>query len=337
MNKYLCFLFLSWLMLVQSTQAQNLHPFRSYKGKWGYKDEFDQVKIKPRYHKAEDFNQGLAVVSRHRKYGVIDMKGKWVLKNKYTAVTILNSKERLFRVKLKRKTRLGTTYEYGVVGTNNKVYLSIVYAQLTPVSLKQPALGVAVSKGEKFALYTYKGKALTGFDYDKIYPADYTTTRILAKKRGKYGYLDQNGREVIPFVYTKAQNFAAARAKVVRDRQRYEIDDMGKILPNEPIHSLVTQSAKPVIGFLAYRKYINNNLRYPKFAHRTNVAGRVIVRMVVEKNGYLSNIKIVQGIGAGCDQEAVRVIKNSPRWIPGKLKGKPVRSMLYFPIVFQLE
>jgi len=83
-------------------------------------------------------------------------------------------------------------------------------------------------------------------------------------------------------------------------------------------------------------KYISSNLRYPANARQNNIQGKVYVAFIIEKDGDITDVKVRQGIGGGCDEEAVRVLKNSPKWKPGVLKGSPVRTYYVQPITFQL-
>jgi TonB family protein len=89
-------------------------------------------------------------------------------------------------------------------------------------------------------------------------------------------------------------------------------------------------------GSEEYVKFLKKNLKYPNEARREGVEGKVYVQFIVDKSGTVSEVKSVKGIGTGCDAEAVRVIKKSPRWIPGNLKGKPVKQRMIIPIVFKL-
>ncbi len=73
---------------------------------------------------------------------------------------------------------------------------------------------------------------------------------------------------------------------------------------------------------------------YPAEAKKYNIQGRVIVSFIIEKDGSLTNIKVMRGLGYGFDEEAVRVLKLSPKWNPGLQCGVPVRVMYTFPIVF---
>ena len=90
-------------------------------------------------------------------------------------------------------------------------------------------------------------------------------------------------------------------------------------------------------GMAAWSKFLSKNLRYPLIAQENGVSGRVMVSFVVERNGEISAIKVLRGIGAGCDEEAVRVIKKSPIWKPGMQNGKAVRVSYVIPIVFQMN
>lgn len=83
-------------------------------------------------------------------------------------------------------------------------------------------------------------------------------------------------------------------------------------------------------------RYLNSEIRYPRQAREQQVQGRVFVSFVVEPDGDLSNFKVVRGIGAGCDEEALRVLRNSPAWKPGMLDGHPVRSSYTLPVIFRL-
>ena len=90
-------------------------------------------------------------------------------------------------------------------------------------------------------------------------------------------------------------------------------------------------------GLEAFANYLRKNLRYPATAAEIGVMGRVFVNFIVEKDGSLTDIKVVKGIGHGCDEEAIRVLKKSPRWAPGMQNQQKVRVMFTIPIVFQME
>jgi protein TonB len=90
-------------------------------------------------------------------------------------------------------------------------------------------------------------------------------------------------------------------------------------------------------GMAEMYKFINSNIKYPSAAQRGNISGRVFVKFVVEKDGSISSIEIMKGIGFGCDEEAARVIKSMPRWSPAKQNGKSVRVYYNMPVFYRLE
>ncbi|HOP05376.1 MAG TPA: energy transducer TonB [Tenuifilaceae bacterium] len=86
-----------------------------------------------------------------------------------------------------------------------------------------------------------------------------------------------------------------------------------------------------------FREYIAKNLRYPEVAAENGIQGRVFVQFVVEPDGRVSNVKVVRGVDPALDKEAIRVVESSPKWKPGKQRGKPVRVSFTFPIIFVLQ
>ena len=106
---------------------------------------------------------------------------------------------------------------------------------------------------------------------------------------------------------------------------------------NDTIYQVVEQMPQYPGGEQALMKYAADNIKYPQEAKDKNISGRVFVSFVIEKDGSVSNVKVVRGIGGGCDEEAVRVIKGMPKWKPGMQKGKPVRVSYQIPIFFKLD
>jgi protein TonB len=103
------------------------------------------------------------------------------------------------------------------------------------------------------------------------------------------------------------------------------------------IFTVVEQQAEFAGGLEAMMKFIVKNMKYPAVARRMGVEGSVFVSFVVERDGSISEPKVIKGISAECDQEAVRVIKMMPQWKPGKQNGRPVRSRFVLPIKFRLS
>ncbi|MDD3636647.1 MAG: energy transducer TonB [Bacteroidales bacterium] len=84
-------------------------------------------------------------------------------------------------------------------------------------------------------------------------------------------------------------------------------------------------------------EYIAKNIKYPAMARESGIQGRVFVNFVVEPDGSVSNVKVLRGIGGGCDEEAVRVVEAMPKWTPGRQRGKAVRVSFNLPVRFTLQ
>lgn len=102
------------------------------------------------------------------------------------------------------------------------------------------------------------------------------------------------------------------------------------------VFTKVEQQAEFEGGIEKFYDYITNNMKYPAQARRMAIEGKVYVEFVVERDGSITNVKALRGIGAGCDAEAVKVIKESPNWIPATHKGIEVRVKRVIPITFEL-
>lgn len=90
-------------------------------------------------------------------------------------------------------------------------------------------------------------------------------------------------------------------------------------------------------GERALMNFINSNIRYPVVALENGIQGRVIVRFAVDKEGAISSVSIIKGIGGGCDEEAVRIVKRMPHWKPGKQGGRAVSVWYTLPIMFTIS
>lgn len=102
------------------------------------------------------------------------------------------------------------------------------------------------------------------------------------------------------------------------------------------IHELTTQ---PELAGGIHR-YLEKNTRYPPAARENEITGRIFVRFLIDENGTVSHVSLLPGarrLGAGLEEEAVRVVKTMPAWQPGTYKGKAVRVVYTLPVYFNLE
>ena len=103
---------------------------------------------------------------------------------------------------------------------------------------------------------------------------------------------------------------------------------------DDAVYSMVSEQPSFPEGMQEMMKFISDNRKYPAEAKAKDIHGKVIVAFVVERDGSLSDVKIKRGIGYGCDEEAIRLIKSMPKWTPGKQNGKAVRVSMMLPVSF---
>lgn len=106
---------------------------------------------------------------------------------------------------------------------------------------------------------------------------------------------------------------------------------------SQKVYEVVEQMPEFPGGMEGMMNYFATNIQYPEDAKNKGLGGRVLVRFIVETDGSLSEIEIVQKAYPSLDAEAVRAVKAMPRWTPGKEKGKPVRVKFTLPVAFKLQ
>jgi TonB family protein len=127
------------------------------------------------------------------------------------------------------------------------------------------------------------------------------------------------------------QKQAAAEKSDFADADVFNTDGQA----GEPIFQAVKKRPEFVGGKKAMYAFINGRVKHPTEAARKGVSGLVYVRFVVEKDGSVTQPKLLKGIGSGCDEEAVRVISMMPNWTPGEHEGKKVRVFHSLPVAFR--
>lgn len=105
----------------------------------------------------------------------------------------------------------------------------------------------------------------------------------------------------------------------------------------DQVFTIVEDPAEFPGGMKAFYKYVGDNMKYPAQARRMGVEGKVYVQFVVDKQGNVTEVVAVKGIGAGCDEEAEKVLRNSPKFKPGKQRGRAVKQKMVMPIIFRLS
>ncbi len=127
----------------------------------------------------------------------------------------------------------------------------------------------------------------------------------------------------------------------VQQDEVIEVYEAPEIIDDEVVEQEIFQIVEEMPSFpggeAKLMEYVGKNIKYPQIARETGIQGRVFVGFVVEPDGSISNVKLLRGIGGGCDEEAMRVIKSLPKWKPGKQRGKAVRVSYQIPVFFKLQ
>jgi TonB family protein len=142
--------------------------------------------------------------------------------------------------------------------------------------------------------------------------------------------LDSAGRNMLEHLSTDELEGLAAWAQGIKSKPKEALEAPA---PRPEIFTMVEQMPE-FPGDI--NKYLSTNLRYPAEAAQKDIQGRVVVRFIVQEDGSIDQATVVRGIGGGCDEEALRVVKAMPRWKPGKQNGKPVKVYFTLPISFKL-
>lgn len=119
--------------------------------------------------------------------------------------------------------------------------------------------------------------------------------------------------------------FAAVVAVSAQETGKEKIYNEVEIMPEYPG------------GQEALLKFISENVKYPENAIKNEIQGKVFVSFVIDESGAVTKVKVLRGVDADLDKEAVRVIKLLEKWTPGKEKGKAVKVMYTLPINFALS
>jgi periplasmic protein TonB len=122
--------------------------------------------------------------------------------------------------------------------------------------------------------------------------------------------------------------------------------EMPEVMPTED-QQIVEEKVEPFLvveqmpdfqgGESELYKYLEKNIKYPAMARESGITGTVYIRFVVNKDGTITNATLLRGIGGGCDEEAIRVVKGMPPWKPGKQNGIPVPVYFTLPVHFILK
>ena len=130
--------------------------------------------------------------------------------------------------------------------------------------------------------------------------------------------------------FDKTKSLNESRVKALRKSAKKEQVAAAAFEAEEEL----TIDPTPEIGYDAYIEYLKENLKYPEAARENNIDGSVVITVVVQEDGSLVNFEVKQGLGFGCDEEAIRLIKEGPVWIPGRKNNKNISQSVEITVRF---
>lgn len=131
-----------------------------------------------------------------------------------------------------------------------------------------------------------------------------------------------------PIRYTFDPGIRASTVPVI-EMPEETVETPGAIVTEEP--------ASFPGGLQMWQQFLSKNIRYPRFAQRNSIEGKVLLSFYVDSAGKISDIQLIRGIGGGCNEEAIRVLKLSPQWNPALQRGVAVKSPMSIYISFKLQ
>lgn len=103
------------------------------------------------------------------------------------------------------------------------------------------------------------------------------------------------------------------------------------------VYTIVEQQPQFPGGLEAMKHYLLTNVQYPSEAKKAGVKARVLISFIIEPDRRMTDVRLLNEIGYGCDEEAMRVVKSMPQWAPGSQSGKPLRVKVTLPVLFGLD
>ena len=175
--------------------------------------------------------------------------------------------------------------------------------------------------------------------YTRMKP-DITSTYLINRIDEKYLYLkDSDTNDYLLLMTNKGiTSYDTERPNAIKENDIDNNPDINNDIENDTdsIYNVVEQMPSFPGGNAALMNYLSQNIKYPVIAEENNIQGRVVVQFVVGKDGSISNVHVSKSVESSLDEEAVRVTKSMPNWVPGKHDGQAVSVFHTLPITFRL-
>ena len=258
---------------------------------------------------------------RNKEYGAYRLRKNAGKRNLYSLITIFIAALAIWGISLVKfvESRTKTVAQTSVaeLSTLNQPKKKAEVKQQQKVKLEQPEKVVErVKSSVKFTAPVIKKD-------DEVKPEDELKTQDeLMNTKTAIGALDVKGNDDANGEVLKIKE------AVAQPEPKPEV---------EKVFDVVEQMPSFPGGPSALLEWLSNNVKYPVVAQENGVQGRVVVSFVVERDGSITDVKVVRGVDPSLDKEASRVVKAMPRWIPGKQNGSAVRVKYNVPVAFRLQ
>ncbi len=259
-----------------------------------------------------------------------------------------------------KKTKLQALY-----AADGRQILPPKFKQIKYCTDRHPLLAFSLDdRNYSGMVYGFDGNPMMEQRYFSL---DFTEDpRILIGKKthdGLFGFIDLREPEQAQFVYNRVDWQPDGSYIGNRDAESIHLSASGEILPagnapasrsnlqeveqiepsapmpDDAVYQMADIMKPPAFpgGETALNQFLAGQLKYPAIARENGVQGMVVIGFIVEKNGRITDIKILRDIGGGCGQEASRLVKSMPNWTPGIKNGQPVRTRFTLPVRFKLN
>ncbi len=205
--------------------------------------------------------------------------------------------------------------------------------------------GMFIIKNEsKWGLFRRSGSFVLEPEYENIKGTD--DGNFIINKDGRFGVVDETGNTILEPIFQRI-DFYSQHDNLVQKNNKWWTLRNNKLIEVEDIYAYRNPDEKPVwkecVGETegcSERKMLEamySKIQYPPLARERNIDGEVLTKVIINENGNVEGFEYLQKIGGGCDEEAKRVIMdNLNNWIPGKVNGEPVKTVMFIPVRFKL-
>ncbi|MEO1262407.1 MAG: TonB family protein [Bacteroidota bacterium] len=315
----------------------------SQNNKWGFVNMKGKLTIPLQYDdiwKSFDVKGGICAVKKDNKWGFIDKHGATIIDFQFDETgASFNYSDGLCTVKKDDK--------WGHINRSGKIITPIEYDFVTTFK-RGHACG---KKGENYESLLPEGGVSFSLACDtmSIIHFEYFLTVI----DGRHGVLDSAGKTFIDIIYDDLRP-GYEKSFIIKKDGAWGLFENGQPnfeKPEEIIYleadvrpyfagcdiAAMTEEEARLCSDEMMLVYIYRRIRYPAIARENGVEGIVVIRFVVDEEGNVIYPEILRDIGAGAGEESLRIVKNMPKWIPGKVDNKPVKTSFNLPVKFKLE